>query len=138
MGRWCPEVVAIGDRLANLTLARSAELRRYLEEVHGLRPGAHLPDPDPVIVDPIPDLTPPRELFWDVRLDGFEPARKILAIKAVRELNHLGLKEARDLVEGPPRVLQGNLPQADAAQLRERLEASGLKVSLVPSPAEAG
>jgi large subunit ribosomal protein L7/L12 len=132
MERWCPEVIAIGDRIAGLTLARSAELRRYLEEVHGLRP-AQARQPEPVIVKP---PVPPRVEFWDVRLDGFDPARKVAAIKEVRELTSLGLKEAKAVVEGPPRVLKEGLTEADAGKLRDRLAAAGLEASLVPSPAE--
>jgi large subunit ribosomal protein L7/L12 len=125
--------MAIGDRIAALTLARSVELRRYLEEAHGLRPATAVqPERERVIVPP----PPPREQFWDVRLDGFEPDRKVAAIKEMRELTSLGLREAKALVEGPPRILKGGLTEDEAAKLRDQLAAEGLKVSLVPSPAE--
>jgi large subunit ribosomal protein L7/L12 len=73
-----------------------------------------------------------------VRLEGFDPARKINATKAMREMSNLGLKEARDLVEGPPRALKEGLELAEAEKLRDHLTAVGLKVALVPSAAVAG
>ena len=129
---WSPDVIAIGDRIAGLTLAGAAELRTYLETAYGIRPIARAvvdpePDPDPeVIIEPAE---------FDVLLDGFDAARKVAAIRAVREATGVGLKEARDLVEGAPTVVKGRMPRAEAEALKAVLEATGARVSLRSSAA---
>ena len=55
---------------------------------------------------------------------------KIPVIKVVRELTGLGLKEAKDLVEGAPKPVKENLPKAEAEALKKKLEEGGAKVSL--------
>ena len=129
---WSPDVIAIGDRIAGLTLAGAAELRTYLETAYSIRPIAR------VVVDPDPDPDPeviiePAE--FDVLLDGFDAARKVAAIRAVREATGVGLKEARDLVEGAPKVVKGRMPRAEAEALKAVLEATGARVSLRGSAA---
>lgn len=57
-------------------------------------------------------------------------SNKIAVIKAVRELTGLGLKEAKDLVEGAPKAVKEALPKADAEEAQKKLEAAGAKVEL--------
>ena len=57
-------------------------------------------------------------------------ANKILVIKAVRELTGLGLKEAKDLVEGAPKVLKEGVGKAEAEEFKKKLEEAGAKVAL--------
>jgi large subunit ribosomal protein L7/L12 len=128
--RWSPEVVALGDRIAALNLARAAELRRYLDEVYGLRaadvavvPQEQTDNPD----DPVP--TEPALL--SVRLDGHEALSKIAVIRAVRELTGASLLQARSLVENVPGFVATDLPRAEAERFRDVLEAAGGVVSLV-------
>jgi large subunit ribosomal protein L7/L12 len=126
---WTPEVAAVGDRIAALTLAGAAKLSSYLEAVHGIRPTAALAVPDgrpDVVVEPV--RAEPTE--FDVMLDGFDPARRVAVIKVVRETTSLGLKEARDLVEGSPAVVKELLPRDEAERLKARLEEAGARVSL--------
>jgi large subunit ribosomal protein L7/L12 len=56
--------------------------------------------------------------------------KKINVIKAVREITGLGLKEAKDLVEGAPKSVKDGVPKADAEKLKAKLEAEGAKVEL--------
>ena len=56
--------------------------------------------------------------------------KKINVIKAVREITGLGLKEAKDLVEGAPKAVKDGVPKADAEKLKAKLEAEGAKVEL--------
>ena len=56
--------------------------------------------------------------------------KKINVIKAVREITGLGLKEAKDLVEGAPKAVKEGVPKADAEKLKAKLEAEGAKVEL--------
>ena len=57
-------------------------------------------------------------------------SNKIAVIKAVRELTGLGLKEAKDIVEGAPKAVKEALPKADAEEAKKKLEAAGAKVEL--------
>lgn len=57
-------------------------------------------------------------------------SNKISVIKAVRELTGLGLKEAKDMVEGAPKAVKEGLPKADAEEAKKKLEAAGAKVEL--------
>jgi large subunit ribosomal protein L7/L12 len=131
--RWSAEIQALGDRIAGLTTAGAAELHKHLEVVYGIKsvttPVARR---DPV-VEPTP---PPPPTEFRVVLEGFDPARKVHAIKAVRELLTLGLKEARDLVESSGRVLKEGLGREEADKLKAQLEAVGLVVSVTGVVAE--
>jgi ribosomal protein L7/L12 len=75
-------------------------------------------------------IVPKPEELMTVMLDGFDPAKKINVIKLVREATGLGLKEAKDLVEGAPNPVKENLPTTDAEAVKEKLEEGGAKVSL--------
>jgi large subunit ribosomal protein L7/L12 len=126
---WPPEVAALGDRIAALTAAEAAELRRYLADAHGVRaPDAPAPPADE---PPTPDVVVPVRTEWGVRLDRFDAPRKLGLIKAVRDLLGLGVREARDLVEAAPRVVREGLPRDEAEALKARLEASGATASVV-------
>jgi large subunit ribosomal protein L7/L12 len=57
-------------------------------------------------------------------------AQKIQVIKVVREITGLGLKEAKDLVEGAPKAVKENLPKEEAEKLKKKLEEVGAKVAL--------
>ena len=57
-------------------------------------------------------------------------SNKIAVIKAVREITGLGLKEAKDLVEGAPKAVKEGVAKADAEELKKKLEAAGAKVEL--------
>ena len=99
---WGPEIQDIGDKIAALTVSKAVELGDYLEEVHKIKPaagggGGGGPAPvAPVIVK----AEEPTE--FKVILEGFDPAKKINVIKVVREITGLGLKDAKDAVEGAP------------------------------------
>jgi large subunit ribosomal protein L7/L12 len=127
---WSPEVRDIGDRIAGLSIARAAELHRYLERVHGVRVAASVVAERPRIISPDPVVPPPPTEFRLV-LEGFDPARKINVIKVVRELTGLGLKEAKDLVEMAPRIVRDGLSADQAAQLKKQLDAAGARTAIV-------
>lgn len=127
---WSPDVQDIGDRIAGLTIARAAELHRYLEQVHGVRVAASVVEERSRVVTPDPVL-PPAPTAFRLVLEGFEPARKINVIKVVRELTGLGLKEAKDLVEMAPRVVRDGLQADQAALLKGQLDAAGARTTVV-------
>jgi large subunit ribosomal protein L7/L12 len=136
--QWSPEISEIGDRIAALTVAKAVELGDYLEQKHGIKaaagavavaamPGA----PGAAGAAPAAAAEPTE---FNVILDGLaDPAKKINVIKVVREITGLGLKEAKDLVEGAPKPVKENIAKADAEGLKKKLEEGGAKVSLKPA-----
>merc|ERR1712217_105178 len=79
------------------------------------------------------EKTPAKEVkkeFLTVKLLSFETAKKISVVKEVRALTQLGLKEAKELVEGAPKVIKKGVPAADAESVRDKLMAVGAEVSL--------
>jgi large subunit ribosomal protein L7/L12 len=126
---WSSDLQHLGDQIVRLTLAQAAELSEYLEVVHGVRAAATaVVEPDTIVPDDKDQPAPPTE--FDVVLEGFDATRKIGVIKAVRELTGLGLKDAKDLVEGGPKVLKEGLAREDAEKLKAKLEAFGARVTL--------
>jgi large subunit ribosomal protein L7/L12 len=126
---WTLDLQHLGDQIVRLTLAQAAELSEYLEKVHGVRPAATaVVEPD--IIVPDDKGQPPAPIDFDVVLEGFDTTRKIGVIKAVRELTGLGLKDAKDLVEGGPKVLKEGISGEDADKLKSKLEAVGAQVTL--------
>jgi large subunit ribosomal protein L7/L12 len=63
-------------------------------------------------------------------LAGFDAAKKINVIKVVREITGLGLKEAKDLVEGAPKPVKENVSKDEAEKFKKQLEDGGAKVEL--------
>jgi large subunit ribosomal protein L7/L12 len=129
---WAPEVKDLGDKLVALTVAKAVELGDYLEEVHKIKPAASA-----VAVAPggggggaAVAEKPAEKTEFTVQLDGFDAAKKINVIKVVREITGLGLKEAKDLVEGAPKAVKENISKDDAEKLKKQLEDGGAKVSL--------
>lgn len=130
---WSPDVVAIDDRIAALTVAQAALLNQYLADVHGVESTPTLemvPDPQPDVIVHDGKAEP---TAFDVVLDGFDGSKKIHIIKAVREHLGLGLREAKERVEAAPTIIKQGLPRDEAENLQTRLVAAGAKVSLKPS-----
>ena len=129
---WGPEIQDIGDKIAALTVSKAVELGDYLEEVHKIKPaagggGGGGPAPvAPVIVK----AEEPTE--FKVILEGFDPAKKINVIKVVREITGLGLKEAKDAVEGAPKSVKEGISKEDAAKFLKQIEDGGGKASVKP------
>jgi large subunit ribosomal protein L7/L12 len=121
----------LGDQIVGLTLKEAKELSDYLKEVHGIEPAA-----GGAVMMAAPGggggggaEEPAVKTEFDVVLDGFGD-NKIAVIKVVRQATGLGLKEAKDLVEGVPSKIKEGLSDADAKKLKAELEASGATVSI--------
>ena len=67
---------------------------------------------------------------FDIFLTGFAADKKIQVIKAVREVTNLGLKEAKDLVEGVPQAVKEKIAKADADKIKQKLEEAGGTVEI--------
>ena len=122
------ELKAIGDALANLTVAQASGLAGYLKEAYRIE----APAGNVIVQRPTGDSNPkPVDLptTVDVVLTSAGD-RKISVIKVVRQHTGLGLKEAKDLVDGAPNVVKAALERAEAEKLRKELEEQGAGVEL--------
>jgi large subunit ribosomal protein L7/L12 len=125
------ETKDLGDKIVGLTLKAAKELSDYLDEVHGIKPAA-----GGAVVMAAPGgaggaaaEAAVEKTEFDVVLDSFGE-NKIGVIKVVRAATGLGLKEAKDLVEGAPAKVKEGISKADAEKLKKELEDSGAKVSI--------
>jgi len=115
----------LGDQLVGLTLLQAKSLADYLKEVHGIEPAA-----GGVVMAAVPGGgdgsgdEAEEQTEFDVLLTGYGDS-KIPVIKAVRAATSLGLKEAKDLVENAPTALKEGIPEEEANQLKEAIEAAG-------------
>ena len=114
------------DALKEMTLLEASELVKAIEDTFGVSAAA----PAAVVAAPAAGAAEAEEKTeFDVVLEGFGD-NKIQVIKAVRELTNLGLKEAKEVVEGAPKaVLEGAKKEA-AEAAKEKLEAAGAAVTL--------
>ena len=115
------------DELSKLTVLEAAELSKKLEEAWGVSAAA------PVAVAAAGGgggAAPAEEKteFTVVLVDGGD--KKINVIKEVRAITGLGLKEAKDLVEGAPKTVKEGVNKQEAADLKKKLEEAGAKVEL--------
>ena len=119
----------IVEELSGLTVMEAAELSKMLEEKWGVSAAA----PVAVAAAAAPGAgaaaAAAEKTEFSVVLDSAGD-KKINVIKVVRELTGLGLKEAKDLVEGAPKEVKADVPKATAEEWKKKLEAEGAKVAL--------
>ena len=122
----------LGDKIVALTLKQAKELSDYLEDVHGIKAAAGgavmMAGPAAGAGGAAPAAEAKTE--FDVVLDGFDAAKKIGVIKVIRAITNLGLKEAKDLVEGAPSKVKEGVSKEDADKAKKELEEAGGKVSI--------
>jgi large subunit ribosomal protein L7/L12 len=116
------------DELSKLTVLEAAELSKKLEEAWGVTAAA------PVAVAAAAGAAAPaaaaEQTEFTVILKEVIPEKKINVIKEVRAITGLGLKEAKDLVEGAPKPVKEGANKSDAEALKKKLEEAGAKVEL--------
>ena len=124
---WSKEIKKLGDEIVALSILQAKELGDYLEDVHGIKAaaavGVAMAAPGggaPAVVE--------KDTF-DVVLVSVGD-KKIPVIKVVREITSLGLKEAKDLVEGAPKAVREGVAKKEAEDLKKKLEEVGAKVEL--------
>ena len=117
----------IVDDLSSLTVLEAAELSKLLEDKWGVSAAA------PVAVAAAPaaggEAAAEEKTEFDVVLSE-SGSNKIAVIKEVRTITGLGLKEAKDLVEGAPKPLKQGVKKEEAEEMKKALEAAGAKVTL--------
>ena len=119
------KINALVEEIKGLTILELNELVKAVEEEFGVSAAA------PVGVVAAAGAAPAAEekTEFDVVLAGFG-SNKLGVIKAVREITGLGLKEAKDLVEGAPKTLKEGVSKADAEALKKQLEDAGASVEI--------
>ncbi|MBK8215284.1 MAG: 50S ribosomal protein L7/L12 [Myxococcales bacterium] len=116
------------DYLSNLPVIQIAELIKTLEDKWGVKAA---PAAIAVAAGPAGAAPAAAEEKTEFNVELAEAgANKINVIKVVREITGLGLKEAKDLVEGAPKVLKEGVSKADADDMKKKLEEAGAKVAL--------
>ena len=120
------KVTAMIEEIKALTVLELSELVHALEDEFGVSAAA----PAAVVAAPAAGAAEAEEKTeFDVVLEGFGD-NKIQVIKAVRELTNLGLKEAKEVVEGAPKAVLEGAKKEDAEAAKEKLEAAGAAVTL--------
>jgi large subunit ribosomal protein L7/L12 len=129
--QWNSTIRELGDKIVALSLMQAKELADYLKEVYGIEPaaGGTVMMAGPAQAAGAPAEAAEEKSTFDVVLTGFGD-KKIQVIKEVRALTGLGLKEAKDLVEGVPKPVKEGLSKDDAEAAKKQLEAAGATVEL--------
>jgi large subunit ribosomal protein L7/L12 len=116
------------EKLSQLTVLDMAKLKDKLEEKWGVKAAVASAAP---AAGAAPVAAASESTEYKVTLEGGIPDdKKISVIKAVREVTGLGLKEAKDLVEGAPKDLKATAPKAEAEEIQKKIQAAGGKVKL--------
>ncbi|HZB15075.1 MAG TPA: 50S ribosomal protein L7/L12 [Chryseolinea sp.] len=124
------DIKALGDQLVELTVKEVNELASYLKETHGIEPAAAA-----VVAGPAAGgagggaAAAAEKTNFDVVLKA-PGANKLQIVKLVKELTGLGLKEAKDLVDGAPKTIKEGLPKDEAENLKKQLTEAGAEVEL--------
>ena len=113
------------EAIANMTVLEVSELVKAMEEKFGVSAAA------PVAVAAVgaaagaPAAAAEEQTEFNVILKAFDDSKKIAVIKEVRAVTGLGLKEAKDLVEGAPKPLKEGVSKEDAAKIKDQITAAG-------------
>ena len=132
MAEVAEKVKKLADEVVGLTLKEAVEFSAYIKEAYGIEPaaGAVAMMAGPAAAAGGAAAAPAEEkTTFDVILKAAGD-KKINVIKVVRTATNLGLKEAKDLVEGAPKTVKEALPKADADKLKKELEEQGATVEL--------
>lgn len=116
------------DKLSNLTVLEMSDLKKALEEKWGVKAQAAA-----VAVAAAPAAAAEvaeESTDFLVTLESVDASKKIAGIKFVREVTGLGLKEAKDVVEGAPKALKESAPKAEAEEIQKKAKEAGVVVSL--------
>ncbi|MHC4740305.1 MAG: 50S ribosomal protein L7/L12 [Planctomycetota bacterium] len=128
--KWSSDIKKLGDKIVGLTLMQAKELGDYLKEEHGIEPAA---GGAVMVAGPAAGGGGAEEAeektSFDVILKEFGD-KKIQVIKEVRAITGLGLKEAKELVDGVPKPVKEGASKDDAEAIVKQLEAVGAVVEL--------
>ena len=115
------------DKISSMTVLELSELIKAMEDKFGVSAAAAVAVAGPAAAAPAAAAEEKTEFSVVLMAAG---ENKVNVIKAVRELTSLGLKEAKDLVDGAPKPVTEGIPKADAEAARKKLEDAGAKVEI--------
>jgi large subunit ribosomal protein L7/L12 len=113
------------ETLSSLSVLELAELSKKLEEKWGVKAASFAAAPSGVSASSPVEVKDKFDVVLSASGDN-----KINVIKEVRAITGLGLKEAKDLVEGAPKVVKSDVSTSEAEEIKKKLEAAGAKVEL--------
>ena len=116
------------NAIAELTVLELSELVKAIEEKFGVKAAA--PAVAVAAAAPAAAAAAEEKDEFNVVLTAVDAAKKIAVIKVVREITGLGLKEAKDLVEGAPKAVKENVAKAEAEELKKKITDDGGTVEL--------
>ena len=121
------DLKAFAEQLVNLTVKEVNELAKILKDEYGIEPAAAAV----AVAAPTAAAAPEAEekSTFDVILKSAGQA-KLAVVKLVKELTSLGLKEAKDMVDGAPIMMKEGMKKAEAEELKKKIEAAGGKITL--------
>jgi len=124
---WSKKVKTLGDEIVGLTVLEAKALGDYLEETHGIKAAA----PAAVAMPMAAAAAPAEEekTTFDVVLVSCGD-KKIPVVRALRDITNLGLKEAKELVEGAPKAVREGVSKQEAEDIKKKLEEAGATVEL--------
>ncbi|MBL7861606.1 MAG: 50S ribosomal protein L7/L12 [Cyclobacteriaceae bacterium] len=123
------DVKSLGDQLVELTVKEVNELASYLKETYGIEPAAAAVVAGPAAGGAAGGAAAAEKTNFDVVLKA-PGANKLQIVKLVKELTGLGLKEAKDVVDGAPKTIKEGLPKDEAENLKKQLVEAGAEVEL--------
>jgi len=125
-----PEIKELGDKIVGLSLLKAKELTEYLKSL-GIEAaaGGAVMMAGPA-AGPAAAAVEEKTAFDVILAKVADTTKKIAVIKVVRELTGLGLKEAKDLVDGAPKPVKAGVPKDDAEAMKKKLEEQGATVEL--------
>ena len=116
--------------LSDLSVLDMAKLKTALEDKWGVKAAAAAPVMVAAAAGAAAPAAAAESTDFLVQLEETSADKKIGVIKVVREITSLGLKEAKDLVDGAPKALKESAPKAEAEDIKKKIEAAGGKVTL--------
>jgi large subunit ribosomal protein L7/L12 len=123
------DIKTLGDQLVELSVKEVNELASYLKETYGIEPAAAAVAMAGPAGGAAGGAAAAEKTNFDVVLKG-PGANKLQIVKLVKELTGLGLKEAKDMVDGAPKTIKEGLPKDEAENLKKQLIEAGAEVEL--------
>mgnify|MGYP006275093081 CR=1 FL=1 len=123
------KIVKMGDEIVGLTLKEAVDLADYLKETYGIEPAAGGGAVMMAADAGGGGAAAEEQTEFDVVLEAAGD-KKIQVVKAVREITGLGLKEAKEMVDGAPKAVKEKISKEEAEELKGKLEEAGASVSV--------
>jgi large subunit ribosomal protein L7/L12 len=117
------------DKISTMTVLELSELIKAMEDKFGVSAAAAVAVAGPAAGGAAPAAAAEEQTEFTVMLTSIGD-NKVNVIKAVRELTGLGLKEAKDVVDGAPKAVKEGIPKADAEAAKKKLEDAGAKAEI--------